>query len=373
MSLATAPKAPFSPLARHVVVMAGGTGGHVFPALAVAHVLHARGCSVSWLGTRQGIEARLVPAAGIPVDWLEIGGLRGKGWQGWLAAPWRLGKAVAQALNVLRARRPVVVLGLGGFVAGPGGLAARLAGIPLVIHEQNAVAGLTNRALAKVARRVLAAFPTAFPSDRATVTGNPVRPEIAGLPAPRERFAARQGPARLFVFGGSQGALAINRLLPEALAQLPMGLRPTVLHQAGRGDARVAAVRAAYAAAGIAAEVREFVDDMAAEYAAADLVVCRAGALTIAELAAAGVGAVLLPLSTAVDDHQTANAAWLVAAGAAQRMDERGLTAAALADQLQAVLAEGREGWLRMAEAARGCAVTDAAERVAAICLEEAR
>ncbi len=361
------------PVARHVVVMAGGNGGHVFPALAVARVLLARGCSVSWLGTRQGIEARLVPAAGIPVDWLEIGGLRGKGWQGWLAAPWRLGKAVAQAWSALRTRRPVVVLGLGGFVAGPGGLAARLAGIPLVIHEQNAIAGLTNRSLAHLARRVLAAFPTSFPAGRAMVTGNPVRHEISSLPAPNVRFASRQGPAHLFVFGGSQGAMAINRLLPEALGQLPAELRPKVLHQAGRGEARVAAVRAAYAAAGIHAEVREFVDDMAAEYAAADLVVCRAGALTVAELAAAGVGAVLLPLSTAVDDHQTANAAWLVAAGAAQRIDERGLTGSALAARLQPVLANGREGWLRMAEAARGCAVTDAAERVADVCLEEAR
>jgi UDP-N-acetylglucosamine--N-acetylmuramyl-(pentapeptide) pyrophosphoryl-undecaprenol N-acetylglucosamine transferase len=358
--------------APHVVVMAGGTGGHVFPALAVAEVLLARGCSVSWLGTRQGIEARLVPAAGIPVDWLDIGGLRGKGWQGWLAAPWRLGKAVVQASAALRARRPAVVLGLGGFVAGPGGLAARLAGIPLVVHEQNAIAGLTNRSLARLAQRVLAAFPTAFPAGRATVTGNPVRANISALPAPTKRFATRQGVARVFVFGGSQGALAINRLLPAALGVLPQGLRPTVLHQAGRGDERVAAVRAAYAAAGVEAEVREFVEDMAAEYAAADLVVCRAGALTIAELAAAGIGAVLLPLSTAVDDHQTANAAWLVSAGAAVRIDERGLTAEALGAQLERVLAAGREGWLRMAEAARSCAITDAAEKVADICLEEA-
>lgn len=366
----TAVHAPAFP---HVVVMAGGTGGHVFPALAVARVLLARGCSVSWLGTRQGIEARLVPAAGIPVDWLDIGGLRGKGWQGWLAAPWRLGKAVAQALAALRARRPAVVLGLGGFVAGPGGLAARLAGIPLVVHEQNAIAGLTNRSLAHLAQRVLAAFPTAFPAGRATVTGNPVRAEISALPAPAERFAGREGVARVFVFGGSQGALAINRLLPAALGVLPQDLRPTVLHQAGRGAERVEAVRAAYAAVGITADVREFIEDMAAEYAAADLVVCRAGALTIAELAAAGVGAVLLPLSTAVDDHQTANATWLVSAGAAVKIDERGLTAAALGTQLEQVLAAGREGWRRMAEAARGCAITDAAEKVADICLEEAR
>jgi UDP-N-acetylglucosamine--N-acetylmuramyl-(pentapeptide) pyrophosphoryl-undecaprenol N-acetylglucosamine transferase len=357
----------------HVVVMAGGTGGHVFPALAVADVLRQRGCSVSWLGTRQGIESRLVPAAGIAVDWLEIGGLRGKGWQGWLAAPWRLGRAIAQALAALRARRPALVLGLGGFVAGPGGVAARLAGVPLVIHEQNAVAGLTNRVLARLSRRVLAAFPTAFRADRALVTGNPVRADIAALPAPAIRFSGRSGPARLFVFGGSQGAAALNRLLPAALGLLPADLHPVVLHQAGRGAERVAAVREAYAAGRIVAEVREFVDDMAGEYAAADLVVCRAGALTVSELAAAGVGAMLVPLSTAVDDHQTANASWLVSAHAAQLVDERGLSAAALAARLQAVLAGGRAEWLRMAEAARGLAVTDAAERVADICLEEAR
>ncbi len=359
--------------APHVVVMAGGTGGHVFPALAVADVLQRRGCSVSWLGTRQGIESRLVPAAGIPVDWLEIGGLRGKGWQGWLAAPWRLFRAVAQALSALRSRRPAVVLGLGGFVAGPGGLAARLAGVPLVIHEQNAVAGLTNRILARMARRVLAAFPDAFATGGVVVTGNPVREAIAGLAPPATRFGNRQGRARLFVFGGSQGAAALNRLLPEAIGALPPVMQPLVLHQAGRGADRAAALREAYARAGVEADVREFIDDMAAAYAEADLVVCRAGALTVAELAAAGVGAVLLPLPTAVDDHQTANAAWLVTAGAAQRVDERGLSSAALAQRLRELLAAGRPAWLAMAEAARAVAVTDAAERVAEICLEEAR
>ena len=359
--------------APHVVVMAGGTGGHVFPALAVAEVLQQRGCSVSWLGTRQGIESRLVPAAGIPVDWLEIGGLRGKGWQGWLAAPWRLMRAVIQASAALRARRPAVVLGLGGFVAGPGGLAARLVGVPLVIHEQNAVAGLTNRVLARIAARVLAAFPGAFAAATVGVTGNPVRAVIAGLAPPAARFAGREGPARLFVFGGSQGAATLNRLLPMALGRLPAELRPVVLHQAGRGTARVDAVREAYAQAGVAATVDEFIDDMAAAYAAADLVVCRAGALTVTELAAAGVGALLLPLPTAVDDHQTANARWLVAVGAARCIDERGLSVEGLANSLQEVLVAGRRAWLRMAESARSVAVTDAAARVADICLEEAR
>ena len=356
----------------HVVVMAGGTGGHVFPALAVAGELRQRGCSVSWLGTRHGIEARLVPAADIAIDWLDIGGLRGKGWRGWFAAPWRLGRAILQAFAALRARRPALVLGLGGFVAGPGGLAARLAGVPLVIHEQNAIAGLTNRVLARLATRVLAGFPGAFRSGRVVFTGNPVRNEIANLPAPAGRFAGRSGPARLFVFGGSQGSAALNRLLPAAIGGLPLALRPAVLHQVGRGEARVVAVREAYAAADVTAEVCEFVDDMAAQYAMADLVVCRAGALTVAELAAAGVGAVLLPLPTAVDDHQTANAGWLVTAGAARCVAERGLTAAGLTAVLQDLVSAGRAEWLRMAEAARGCAVTDAAQRVADICLEEA-
>lgn len=358
---------------KHVVIMAGGTGGHVFPALAVARVLQSRGCGVSWLGTRAGIEARLVPAAGIEVDWIEIGGLRGKGLGGLLRAPLALARAVGQARAALRRRQPAVVLGLGGYVAGPGGVAAWLSRIPLVIHEQNAVAGFTNRALAHLARRVLAAFPQAFGAGRATVTGNPVRAEIAALPTPAVRFAGRAGAARLFIFGGSQGAQTLNRLLPAALGALPAALRPQVLHQAGRGAERLAEVRAAYAAQGIDAEVCEFVDGMTAEYARADLVVCRAGALTIAELAAAGVGAVLVPLSTAVDDHQTANGAALVQAGAAQLVDERGLTAAALAVQLEPLFTAGRPRWLAMAEAARGCAITDAAERVASLCLGEAR
>ncbi len=358
---------------RHVVVMAGGTGGHVFPALAVADVLRQRGCTVSWLGTRNGIEARLVPAAGIEVDWIDIGGLRGNGLRGWLSAPWRLWNAVRQALLALRRRQPVVVLGLGGFVAGPGGLAARWAKIPLVIHEQNAVAGLTNRALALIAQRVLAAFPTAFSGGQAVVTGNPVRTEIAALPAPALRFAGRKGPARLFVFGGSQGAQVLNRLLPAAIGQLAVEERPSVVHQAGRGADRLAQVQAAYAAAAVTVEVVEFIDDMASEYAKADLVVCRAGALTVSELAAAGVGAVLLPLSTAVDDHQTANARWLVAAGAALCVDERSLTASALADHLRPLISDGRSAWEAMASAARSCAVVDAATTVADICLSEAR
>ena len=352
-----------------VMIMAGGTGGHVFPALAVAGVLRKGHREVVWLGTRHGIEARLVPAAGYPVEWIEVEGLRGKGLARWLTAPLTLGRALWQARRALRLRRPGVVLGCGGFVSGPGGIAAWLSGMPLVIHEQNSVVGLTNRWLARFARRVAEGFPGTFPAYcHAVHVGNPVRPEITGLPAPRERFARREGRPRLFVFGGSQGASALNHLLPEAIAALPQGLRPHVLHQSGLRDRDATA--AAYRAHGIEAEVHAFVDDMASAYAMADLVVARSGALTVAELAVAGIAAILVPFPTAVDDHQTRNAAWLRKAGAARILAEPGLTPARLADEMVALLSAGRGGLLAMAEAARAVAITDAAERVAVLCLE---
>ena len=352
-----------------VMIMAGGTGGHVFPALAVAGVLRNRHRDVVWLGTRRGIEARLVPAAGYPVEWIEVEGLRGKGLSGWLAAPLTVARALCQARRALRRCRPGVVLGCGGFASGPGGIAAWLAGTPLVIHEQNSIVGLTNRWLARVAARIAEAFPGSFAARHHAVhVGNPVRPEIADLPPPRERLAAHAGPLRLLVFGGSQGAAALNRLLPEAIAMLPVALRPRVLHQSGTRDCDATA--AGYRRHGIEAEVRAFIDDMAAAYAAADLVVSRSGALTVAELAAAGIAAILVPFPAAVDDHQTRNAAWLVGAGAARVVSERGLTPARLAESLAALLSSGRDGLLGMAEAARAVAVKDAAERVAALCLE---
>jgi len=354
-----------------VLIMAGGTGGHVFPALAVARVLQAGQHPVVWLGTRRGIEARLVPAAGLPVEWIEVEGLRGRGLAGWLAAPLKLLRAVSQALAVLRRTRPAVVLGCGGFVSGPGGVAAWLTRTPLVIHEQNAVAGMTNRWLSRIACTVAEAFPGSFPRrGEAVTTGNPVRREIAALPPPEQRFAARAGRLRLLVFGGSQGAAALNRLVPRAVAELPDAVRPAVLHQTGTRELESTA--ALYRQLGVEADVRAFVDDMAAAYATADFAVTRAGALTVSELAAAGLGALLVPFPAAVDDHQARNAAYLVDAGGARMIREEGLTPARLAATLLEVLEGGRDTPLAMACAARRLAVNDAAERLAGLCLAAA-
>ncbi len=351
-----------------VLIMAGGTGGHVYPGLAVARELLERGVEVVWMGTRAGIEARVVPAAGIPVEWVPVAGVRGKGWRRRLAAPFMVARAVWHALGVMRRLRPRAVLGMGGFVAGPGGVAAWLARRPLCIHEQNAVAGLTNRLLARIARRVACAFPAAFPGRRVVVTGNPVREEIAALPAPAERWAGRRGPLRLLVLGGSLGARALNLTVPAALGRLPAGGRPLVRHQTGRG--KLEETRAAYAEAGVEGELEEFLEEMAEAYGWADLVVCRAGALTISELAAAGVGALLVPYPHAVDDHQTRNGAWLVEAGAARMIDQRELDAERLAAELAAL---DRPALLAMAEAARAVARPNAAAELAEICLEEGR
>lgn len=346
-----------------VLIAAGGTGGHVFPALAVAEVLRERAVPVVWLGTRAGLEARVVPAAGIELEWLEVGGLRGKGLATRLRAPFTLARACWQAWRVLRRRRPRALLGMGGFVAGPGGLVARAARVPLVVHEQNAAAGLTNRVLARFATRVLEAMPGTFPAARrAVATGNPVRAGIAALPAPEERFAGRTGAPRVLVLGGSQGARALNERLPEALARLPADLRPVVHHQCGARHIETA--RAAYAGAGVDAEVTPFIEDMAAAYAEADLVVGRAGAMSVWELAAAGVGALLVPFPHAVDDHQTKNARWLADAGAATVVQEHELDAERLAGELRTLLGD-REGLLERARRARGLARADAAVAVA--------
>jgi UDP-N-acetylglucosamine--N-acetylmuramyl-(pentapeptide) pyrophosphoryl-undecaprenol N-acetylglucosamine transferase len=344
--------------------MAGGTGGHILPALAVARLLRERGIPVLWLGSRGGMEARMVPQSGFELAEVEIGGLRGKDLGTRLAAPWRLLRAVLQAMAIMRAQRPRLVLGFGGFVAGPGGLAARLLGIPLVIHEQNAIAGLTNRVLARLANRVLAGYPGAFAAG-AEVIGNPVRPDIAALPEPEERMAGRQGPLRLLVVGGSLGARALNETVPQALALLAPKERPEVWHQAG--SKLLEEARAAYGRAGVEARVEPFIADMAAAYAWADLVLCRAGALTVAELAAAGVGSLLVPFPHAVDDHQTHNAAVLAEAGAAEIIQQHELTAGRLAEWLRAL---GRERALlmEMARRARAQARPDAAARVLALC-----
>jgi UDP-N-acetylglucosamine--N-acetylmuramyl-(pentapeptide) pyrophosphoryl-undecaprenol N-acetylglucosamine transferase len=337
-----------------VLVMAGGTGGHVFPALAVAESLRTRGIDIVWMGTRLGLESRVVPEAGFPLECITIGGLRGKTLTTRLAAPVNIALAVFQALRIMLRVRPAVVLGMGGYATGPGGVAAWLTRRPLVIHEQNAVAGTTNKLLARISRRVLAAFPDAFPgSITAEVVGNPVRKSISALPSPGERFAGREGPVHLLVLGGSQGALALNEAVPEALARLPEPLRPVVRHQAGHNTLEIA--QQAYQRVGVAAEIGEFFDDMAEAYGWADLVICRSGALTVSELAAAGLAAVLVPFPAAVDDHQTLNGGYLVAAGAAVLVPEKQLGPDRLARVLAGMLGD-RSRLLDMAWRARALA-----------------
>lgn len=350
------------------LIMAGGTGGHVFPALATARVLKRRGFDIVWLGTRRGIEARLVPAEGIPVEWLSVSGLRGKGALALLAAPFRLAVALLQALGAVRRHRPRVVLGAGGFASGPGGVAAWLMRRPLVVHEQNAVAGMTNRLLARLAARVLEGFPGSFgPRVAAERVGNPVRPEISAIAPPQRRYEGRTGRMRLLVFGGSQGSARLNAVVPAALGELPAELRPLVLHQTG--TAGLEETSTAYRTRGIEADVCAFIDDMAGAYGWADLAVCRSGALTVAELAAAGVPAVLVPFPAAVDDHQTRNAEYVVSAGAALLMPESRLTPVTLAASLRSLLEAGRPRLARMAAAARSTAITDADERLADACV----
>jgi|HubBroStandDraft_1064217.scaffolds.fasta_scaffold20037_2 UDP-N-acetylglucosamine--N-acetylmuramyl-(pentapeptide) pyrophosphoryl-undecaprenol N-acetylglucosamine transferase len=350
------------------LIMAGGTGGHVFPALALARELRARSWQVVWLGTHRGLEARLVPQEQIPLEWLSISGLRGKGILVWLSAPLKLTRAVAQALAVIRRRRPVLVVGLGGFVAGPGGLAAWLLRKPLLIHEQNAIAGFTNRCLAHLARRVLEAFPGSFRAGvKAQAVGNPVRREITALPAPAQRFEGRQGPVRVLVVGGSQGAAKLNAIVPFALALARESVALDVLHQSG--ERWIDSARESYVQAGVAARVQPFIEDMAEAYGWADLVICRSGALTVSELAAAGVASVLVPFAAATDDHQTCNASFLVKEGAALVISERELDAQRLGAALSQ-LCSARGRLLAMAERARALARPRAAEQLADACVE---
>lgn len=347
--------------------MAGGTGGHVFPALAVADSLRAQGARVFWIGTRQGMEARLVPEHGFEMEWIRIEGLRGKGFGQLLRAPFKLAGALWQAHAILRRRQPSLVLGMGGFVSGPGGLAARAMGLPLVIHEQNFVPGMTNQWLSRIATRVFEAFPGSFPSGRGAVaTGNPVRQSILDLPAPRARLSDRIGALRLLVLGGSLGAQVLNEMLPAALAAMPLEARPEVRHQSGERTLDLA--RNAYRLAGVAADVTPFIGDMAEAYAWADLVVCRAGALTVSELAAAGVASVLVPYPFAVDDHQVGNARYLADAGAARLVIQRDLSVADLTALLTELL-DNRAALLDMAERARSLAQPAAAARIASTCL----
>ena len=355
-----------------VMVMAGGTGGHVFPALAVAQKLREANASICWLGTSRGIESDLVPAQGIELHFLSIEGLRGRGILALLRAPVMLLRSVLQALTILSKFKPDVVLGMGGFASGPGALAAKLKGIPLVIHEQNSVAGTTNKISAKLATRIMAGFPNTL--DRSEWCGNPVRPEIAAMAPPHERLSNREGPMKLLVLGGSRGALALNKLIPKALSIIDVDLRPEVLHQTG--EKHVQATIEMYLQHGLdingeAFQIQPFIEKMDKAYRWADFVICRAGALTIAELTAAGLGALLIPFPYAIDDHQTTNGDLLVNFGAAKMIQERELTPNILAEQITE-MTQFPDRRLTMASRARELAKGGAAERVAAVCMEVA-
>ena len=355
-------------LHKTLLVMAGGTGGHIFPALAVADVLRAQGWRVVWLGNPNGMEAKLVPARGYECAWVEFAAVRGKGVMRKLMLPVNLLRACLAARRVIKTVRPDVVLGMGGYITFPGGVMARLAGVPLVVHEQNAVAGLANKVLSHVASRVLTGFPDTLPTGE--WVGNPVRAEIAGLPVPEQRYAGRaEGePLHVLVVGGSLGAQALNDAMPKAVTRMIAGQRPVVRHQTGPRD--LAAVQAAYAAAGIDADVQPFIDDMASALAWADLVVCRSGALTVAELAAAGVASVLIPFPHAVDDHQRVNAEFLVRGHQAQPAGRCVIQRELTVDGLAALLLQTRTALCEQAVAARALARAEAAQTVATICEE---
>ena len=353
-----------------VLIMAGGTGGHVYPALAVAERLRAYGNEVVWLGVRQGLEADLVPRAGIQICYVKVSGLRGKGLLSWLSAPFRLVLALVQSMLIIGRFRPRVVLGMGGFVAGPGGLAAWLLRRPLLIHEQNAIPGLTNRLLARLAKRVLEAFPGTFAERYAAVhTGNPIRVEMSNVIAPDQRLSGRTGALRLLVLGGSQGAVRLNEVVPDAIAGIADRLSIEVRHQSGTRNLET--TRIAYEKCGLDVDLLPFIEDMSEAYQWSDLVVGRAGAMTVCELAAVGVASILVPFPYAVDDHQRANARLLSDVGAAVMIPEDRLTP----DYLGRTLTElylARDRLLEMAKAARSKAVVDATERVANLCLETA-
>lgn len=347
-----------------LMVMAGGTGGHVYPAMAVADHLRAQGWNIVWLATEGGMENRLIDGHGYDVALIRMSGVRGKGVLRWLKLPLQLMLACRQSLGAMQRYRPDVVLGMGGFAAFPGGVMAWLLRRPLVIHEQNSIAGLTNRLLAHLARRVLAAFPSAF-GTKAVLVGNPVRADIAALAAPEQRFSGREGVLRLLVVGGSLGAQALNEIVPQALALLPRELRPVVVHQAG--EKHIAALEQHYRNAKVEAETCAFINDMPARYGWCDLVICRAGALTVAELAAAGVASVLVPFPHAVDDHQTYNARYLSAQGAAVLLPQSQLNAQGLAQLLGSMT---RAKLLEMAQSARRLGMPQATEAVAGVCME---
>lgn len=345
-----------------LMVMAGVTGGHVYPAIAVADALHAQGWKIVWLATAGGMENRLIADKPYDKAMMTMQGVRGKGLMGWLTLPVKLVRAFRQARAAIGQHRPDVVLGMGGFAAFPGGVMAKLAGVPLVIHEQNSIAGLTNKVLSKLANRVLTGFPNAL-GNKGEMVGNPVREVITTLPTPDQRFAEHHGVLRVLVVGGSLGAVALNTLLPQAFAQLPVNTRPQVIHQAG--EKQIEALKKNYAEAGVAADCRAFIHDMAEVYAWADLVICRAGALTVAELANVGAASILVPFPFAVDDHQTTNAEYLQQAGAALLIQQRDLDVTQLANTLKTI---DRSTCLEMARKARALARPQATQQVAEIC-----
>jgi UDP-N-acetylglucosamine--N-acetylmuramyl-(pentapeptide) pyrophosphoryl-undecaprenol N-acetylglucosamine transferase len=348
-----------------VLIMAGGTGGHVFPALAVAAVLKQKNIPVVWMGTRQGIEARLVPEAGYEIHWLSVGGLRGKNKLSLILAPVKLIRACMQAMRILLKVKPVAVLGMGGFVSGPGGLMAFLLRKPLLVHEQNAIPGMTNSLLSKLSGSVMQAFPESFHSAvKAETVGNPLRSNIMNIVKPELRLADRHGALNILVVGGSLGAAALNQTVPAAIASIEKANRPVVWHQAGSRNHQQAV--SAYEKHSVDARVDAFIDDMAEAYAWADLVICRAGAMTVSELAMAGCAAVLVPYPYAVDDHQTANAKYLVNTGAAILLPQADMSAENLNEIITRL---DHEKIMKMSVAARECAKPYAAEKVAQLCM----
>ena len=348
------------------LVMAGGTGGHIFPGLAVAQALREQGWKVHWLGAPGSMEERLVPPQGFPLETIDFSGVRGKGLLTLALLPLRLLKAFAQAWAVVRRVRPDVVIGLGGYISFPGGMMATLAGKPLILHEQNSVAGMANKVLANVASRVFCAFPNALPG--AQWVGNPLRQAFLQLPPPAERFAGRSGPLRILVVGGSLGAKALNDTVPQALALIPPEQRPQVRHQSGAKQMQ--ALQASYAAAGVQAELTPFIDDTASAYAQADLVICRAGASTVTELAAVGAAAIYVPFPHAVDDHQTTNARFVVDAGGGWVVQQTALSPEKLAHMIQNMQ---RSTLLETAQKAKMMQKTEATAAVVAACQELAR
>jgi len=360
-----------SSVKKSALIMAGGTGGHVFPALAVAQLLQQQNVKVTWLGTQKGLEADVIPKAGIEIDWISINGLRGNGIIGWLLAPYRLVTAMLQAKKIMQERKPDFVLGMGGFVAGPGGVVARLNGIPLVIHEQNAIPGMTNRLLSLFAKRVLQGFPNAFKkSKKALTVGNPIREKFVEVVPPSERFSARAaGRFRLLIVGGSLGALALNNIMPAVIAKLPADATIDVWHQTGKKHYE--GTLALYEEANVSAKVAPFIDEMADAYAWADIVICRSGALTVAELAAVGVGSILVPFPHAVDDHQTKNGKFLVNCGAAIIIQQRELNEDELVFLLNDLIVD-RHKIKQMAKAAYSVRKIGAADAVVNACYEAA-